>query len=248
MKTFRVHSPHRTSLHVIALKGLLMLRKGEQWSWVSDQIDSDVWILDAVKASPEALTDLVQSYESCLHKPLVVFLTDGKLTSPHSAWLSIRAPVHVTKLFQLLDRGLVDHARGEAATSASATAGGQTLEHQLVFDRSLLESRAIKLKQWPNVTRYGHELKYVQACAFLLQEYRQYEALEQLDLTSEELDRLLRDAHDQGFLDAQPPLNQSIKINSMPSNVIPFKSGKSRLSSIEPMGFFRKIMQRFALS
>lgn len=244
MNTLNVHSPHRASLHVIALKGLLMLRKGEQWSWVPNHATADVWVLDALKTSSAELTDLVQSYQSCTNKPTVIYLTDGKKTSPHAEWLSIRAPVHVTKLFQLLD----EHLPEKTTTKATVTTVLRSAaKHEWVFDRALLESRTIQLTQWPNITRYGHELKYVQACAFLLAGHRGYSELMRLELNDEELKTLLSDAHQQGFLVANPPLSR-VAPETASSNIIPFQAVKKRSLNFEPKDFFHKMMKRFAFS
>lgn len=241
METLKVHSPHRTSLHVIALKGLLMLRKQEQWSWVPSQVSADVWVLDALKSSDAELNHWVQEYQSCTSKPVVVYLTDGKKEVPHDAWLSIRAPVHVTKFFRLLDDQLSPHTSIDVCNT-------QTTKHEWVFDRALLEARRVKLKQWPNITRYGHELKYVQACAFLLASDRGYAELKQLNLTDAELTQLLGDAHKQNFLMVQPPLDEPVQTRQASSNVIPFQPPSRLSASVELKGFFRKMMKRFALS
>lgn len=178
---------------MLAFKAALGLRP-ERWVWCNDRQQASWWVVDAtLGVSEDWTTDLRNEKEG--------FRTQGALLARDWAavgdpvWTFLKLPLQVNIVYRWLDACLLQHP-----------------EHRL-----LLSGQRLKLKRWPNMSRYSSAsslaggMNLTVACARLLKDWVTYEEAVSIANDKAALDVLLMDAQRDGILEmASPVLAASI--------------------------------------
>ncbi|MBH2044807.1 MAG: hypothetical protein I8H87_15115 [Comamonadaceae bacterium] len=183
---FGVWSPHRESTSVLAFKASLGLRP-EQWVWCHDRQQASLWVVDAdLGVSEDWTTDLRNEKEG--------FRTQGALLARDWAaiedpvWTFLKLPLQVNIVYRWLDVCLLQYPE----------------------PRLLLSGQRLKLKRWPNMSRYSSAtslasgMNLTVACARLLKDWVTYEDAIAIADDKNALDVLLMDAKRDGILETAP--------------------------------------------
>lgn len=190
---FGVWSPHRDSHSVLSFKAMLRLRL-EPWTWQEHANQASWWVVDGTRSIPQELTAAL--YREKANSP-----THGALLAPDwsavqdPVWTFFKAPLQVNLVYRWIEACRQQHAQV-----------------------SSLSGRQLKLKRWPNMTRYTADISVADsiqltvACSRLLGEWTSYEQVLALVNQSEALDALLADAQREGILEIAsdaPPVTPS---------------------------------------
>ncbi len=182
---FGVWSPHRDSHSVLSFKAMLGLRV-EPWTWQDHAQQAAWWIIDGTRQIPEDLT-------AALYREKASSPTHGALLAPDwsavqdPVWTFFKAPLQVNLVYRWIDAC-----------------------RQQNVHLSSLSGRQLKLRRWPNMTRYtaniavADSIQLTVACARLLGEWTSYEQVIALVTQPKALDALLADAQREGILDIAP--------------------------------------------
>lgn len=186
--TFGVWSPHRESTSVLAFKSALGLRP-ERWVWCDDRQQASWWVVDAaLGVSEDWTTDLRKEKEG--------FRTQGALLARDWAavgdpvWAFLKLPLQVDIVYRWVDACLLQHPE----------------------PRLLLSGQRLKLKRWPNMSRYSSAsnlaggMNLTVACARLLKDWVTYEEAISIASDKAALDGLLMDAQRDGILEMASPV------------------------------------------
>ena len=175
-------SPHRDSNSVVAFKAVLGLRT-ERWVWYDEPQKATWWLVDGLRDSNNGLTLALMDARSTA-------LVHGALLAPD--WSAMRDPVWAFVKVPLLAKGVYNWVDSCLLLHpASPTWEG----HQL------------KLRRWPNMSRYGAgadagtAVALTAACAQLLKEFISYEDLLRALPHKSKIDSLLVDALQDGILE-----------------------------------------------
>jgi hypothetical protein len=188
---FGIWSPHRESTSVLAFKAAIGLRP-ERWVWCSERHQASWWVVDAALGVSEDWTNDLRNKKDG-------FITHGALLARDWAavvdpvWTFFRLPLQVNIVYRWLDACLLQHP-----------------EPQL-----LLSGQRLKLKRWPNMSRYSSAsslaggMNLTVACARLLKDWVTYEEAVSIANDKAALDVLLVDAQRDGILETAPPVPAS---------------------------------------
>lgn len=154
--------------------------------------NASVWIVDGANRGTDP--QLLNHYSRLLHRPRVAFLVNDPASRvPHDEWTRFTVPVEASEVHHWL--GLSPAAVDTAGAGLGSDA-----------DAPWRHGR-IRLKQWPNLARYGRygaDGGLVAACMKLLQASSDYRTLLADGVRPEGLDALLADTWRSGLLTVDP--------------------------------------------
>lgn len=188
---FAVWSPHRESNSVVAFKAVLGLR-AERWVWYDEPQKATWWLVDGLRDSNSDLTLALMNAKSTA-------FVHGALLAPdwsamrHPVWAFFKVPLAGDGVYNWVDSCLLMHPASCA-----------------------WEGHRLKLRRWPNMSRYGADtdvgtaVALTAACAQLLKEFISYEDLLGVLPQKSKIDVLLTDALQDGIL-------EMVKIPEAPS-------------------------------
>lgn len=199
---FAVWSPHRDSNSVVSFKAVLGMR-AERWVWHDEPQRATWWLVDGLRDPNNSLT---------------VALVDARLTAPiHGAllapdwsavrdptWAFFKVPLLAKSVYSWVDSCLLLHPASPA-----------------------WEGCELKLRRWPNMSRYGADtdtgtaVLLTAACAQLLKEFTSYENLLRTVPHKSKIDLLLADALHDGILDIAKREEPADTINSNSNSQLP---------------------------
>lgn len=186
-----VWTPSRDSAGTRAFMATLRLHSTD-WHWTERAEQARWWIIDA--AAEADLPALLTHYGQLADKPRVAFLAAQLSQLPHPAWTFFKPPVQSGLIFNWV-RPHVGVAPAAVAPAPRSAAGPERPWRQGL----------LRLRRWPNVSRYGNALELTVACSRLLAAPATYEQVLQWQVPAALLDELLADAHAQGLLQIEPP-------------------------------------------
>ncbi len=176
-----------------AFMSALRLRP-ERWTWVDRPEKAGWWVVDGTIARDRG--SLIDLHARC-DQPRVAFLAQNLVDLPHPGWTYFRTPLRVPVLFKWLDSQLARRRHFDGAVEAPGLAASAP-------DAPWRRHR-FRLRQWPNVSRYGDTLEIATTCAQLLRQPHDVAAALAHGIAHDVLERLLADAHAAGnlILDAE---------------------------------------------
>ncbi|ODU09847.1 MAG: hypothetical protein ABS84_07100 [Rubrivivax sp. SCN 71-131] len=173
-------TPTRESASTLAFMSTLRLHSSD-WQWVDAPEQARWWVIDA--GAHEDLPALATLYDRLPEKPQVAFLAAQLSQLPRPSWAFFKPPVKSGLVFNWI-------RPHEASRSGAATAGASHPWRQ----------GRLRLRRWPNMSRYGNTLELTVACSRLLAAPASYEQMLQWQVPAPLLERLLADAHESGLL------------------------------------------------
>lgn len=175
-----------------------MTLRTEEWRYVENMQDAKWWVIQI--ASPEQEQDIINLYKKQVDRPIVVIIKESGDSEFHKSWSVLRMPFNFVTFFQWVDDVI---SRGIQAGKANqvddflASHVSKTNE-QATFKPWLNEP--FRLTAWPNVERYGRDMKLVLYCSKMLRGYCKYNDLIKIGIDPEVLQRILNDAAENNIL------------------------------------------------
>ena len=182
-----VWTPTRESPGVRAFMATMRLHS-TNWQWTEQADQARWWVIDA--SAGIDLTELLKHHDRMAEKPSVAFLANQLSQLPRPAWTFFKPPVQAGLIFNWI--------RPHVTTSSAPTQPGPA------HDRQPWRHGLLRLRRWPNVSRYGNTLELTVACSRLLAAPASYEEVLGWNVPPAVLDPLLADAHRQGLLQHEP--------------------------------------------
>ncbi len=167
-----------------AFMSALRLRP-ERWTWVDRPEKAGWWVVDGTASRDRG--NLLDLHARC-DQPRVAFLAQYLTDLPHPGWTYFRTPLRVPVLFQWLDSQLARRRHLRDATDT--TKGPVPAEAAMPWHQ-----HRFRLRQWPNVSRYGDALEITTTCAQLLRHPHDLAGALAHGIAPDVLERLLADAH-----------------------------------------------------
>ncbi|HNT38447.1 MAG TPA: hypothetical protein PKO45_04930 [Rubrivivax sp.] len=191
-----VWTPTRESASTMAFMSTLRLHS-TAWHWVDAPGQARWWVIDAgAYDDPTALTALTDDYDRMPWKPHVAFLAAQLSQLPRPSWTFFKPPVKSGLVFNWIRPHGGQDAFGVSARPHAATVPAG--------EAPPWRQGLLRLRRWPNMSRYGNTLELTVACSRLLAAPASYEQLLQGAVPAPLLDRLLADAHEAGMLQLEP--------------------------------------------
>ncbi len=188
---FGVWSPHRDSNSVRAFKAALSLRP-EPWQWHEDMKRASWWIIDGTQTTLDSLTsDLQAQKKNGVIHTVVLAPSWNHIEDP--VWVFFKVPLNIKLVYGWIDRCLLQR-----------------------LPPSPLARQHLRLRRWPNLTRYSasgapaDSMHLTLACSRLLENWASYEEVVAIAKNTLLIDRMLADARQDGILDTSataPALN-----------------------------------------
>lgn len=173
---------------MLAFKAALGLRP-ERWVWCNDRQQASWWVVDAAMGiSEDWTTDLRNEKEGLRTQGALLARDWAAVGDP--VWTFLKLPLQVNIVYRWLDACLLQHPE----------------------PRLLLSGQRLKLKRWPNMSRYSSAsslavgMNLTVACASLLKDWVTYENAVSIANDKAALDVLLMDAKRDGILETAPPV------------------------------------------
>lgn len=178
-----------------SLMAAVRLRMTESWEWTSSPVNAHVWVVDG--ASENYLSKQIKSLFTKCHKPPTAFFEEKNDTENfvdmHPEWRLMFKPMSFEKVNAWLEESLPNLTK---LRSMDADAELQ----QAAEIKEPWRKESFFLRQWPNMARYGANLQLTMLCGQLLLTPMDYTKAAEVVGEEKELDRLLRDAHNDGLL------------------------------------------------
>lgn len=176
-------TPTRDSAAARAFMATLRLHS-VSWEWAEQAEQARWWVLDARAIAD--LPALLECYGRMPVKPRVAFLAAQLSALPCPAWTFFKPPVQSGLIFNWIRPHIASAA---VPPDAAPDHAHPPWRHGLM-----------RLRRWPNVSRYGNALELTVACSRLLTAPASYEQVLQWNVPAPLLDQLLADTHRQGLL------------------------------------------------
>lgn len=175
----------------MAFKSLLGMNE-RRWAWQDDPNAAALWVIDATCPEPVGLSQLLQERKAQGGYQGVVLAGQFPAQAVYSGWTFLKVPLQMDKVFGWLDQCFPDRAEQNVGW--------------------LAPEQPMRLKTWPNVSRYNRLLdgksgaiELAAACGQLLSKPCAYPELSQAcPHALRALDALLADAQQQGILMIEP--------------------------------------------
>lgn len=179
---FGVWSPHRDSNSIRAFKAALNMRS-EPWHWYEDKQMASWWVIDGTQTSLGSLNSaLAEHKKSGPIQALILAPSWNNIEDP--VWSFFKTPLNTAVLFAWIDRCIQQH-----------------------LPQAVLAGQHLRLKRWPNLTRYNSAIDnpadgvhLALACARMLESSTTYEEIAVIAQNRALLDKLLADARQAGIL------------------------------------------------
>ena len=193
-----VWTPTRESASTLAFMSTLRLHS-RAWQWVDAPEQARWWVVDA--GAHEDLGALAAHYDRLPEKPRVAFLAAQLNQLPRPSWTFFKPPVKSGLVFNWV--------RPHEGRSGAAVPGKSTLRAAVSTPAAApvaageappWRQGVLRLRRWPNMSRYGNTLELTVACSRLLAAPASYAQLLQWSVPAPLLDRLRADAHEAGLL------------------------------------------------
>lgn len=155
------------------------------WQWAQDSEQAAWWIVDSSAGSDVAA--LAARYDQLERKPKVAFLAGHMKDLPRTSWAFFQRPVRSAIIHNWVRPHVGEH--GVASISGA-----------LPEARPDWRQGWLRLRKWPNVSRYGNRLELTIACSRMLAAPMSYAQVVELGISESLLDQLLADAHRDGLL------------------------------------------------
>ena len=176
----------------MAFKSLLSMNE-RPWAWQDDPNAAALWVIDATCPEPAGLSQLLREHKAQGAYQGVVLASGFPAQAVQGGWTFLKVPLQMDKVFAWLDQCFPDRA--------SQNAGWVPPEQPM------------RLKVWPNVSRYNGLLdgksgaiELAAACGQMLAKPCAYPDLRlACPHALRALDALLADAQQQGILVMEPP-------------------------------------------
>jgi hypothetical protein len=204
---FGVWSPHRDSNSVRAFKAALSLRS-EPWQWHEDMKRASWWVIDGTQTTLDSLTsDLQTQKKNGVIHTVVLAPSWNHIEDP--VWVFFKVPLNIKLVYGWIDRSLLQR-----------------------LPPSPLAGQQLRLKRWPNLTRYNancapaDSMHLTIACARLLEHWASYEEMLAIAKNPLLFDRMLADARQEGILDtsAPAPVSEHSPASGTPETKTPEKT------------------------
>lgn len=197
-----IWSPTRESASTLAFMATLRLHS-PAWEWADTPHQARWWLVDATSGQVDSstLAALATHYDGLTEKPRVAFLAAQLGQLPRPSWTFFKPPVKSGLIFNWV-RPPAAAVAVVAAAAAAAAAEASTAVPRAAAAAALPPWRQgqLRLRRWPNISRYGNRLELTVACSRLLSAPASYEQVLQWSVPAELLDRLLADALRDGLL------------------------------------------------
>ncbi len=240
MKRNAIWTSTPQSIRIRAFMAALKLRKEDRWHLVEHYTDSQLWLFDGRMGNWEPLQRL---YTQAQQKPEIIIVgsPDCEPNVPHRV---LEIPIKARAVLKLVD----EIAPAQHSTSARDLANStQRQASQKDVSRKNSSDIASKdwqkmvfcLKAWPNVSKYDskHRVVITLTCAKIMNNYHDYQSVQQWGLTPPALDSFLNDTYDSALL----AVKESTRSND---------SGNqgSNYDDDENKGLVKRLLKRFGYS
>lgn len=198
----------------------LRFRRGERWEWTHDPQLAMWRVVDATAAYE---LEHVLPPEDLPMAPAVALLSSRQISgeivlSGQQAWTDFPRCPTVAQVFGWVNvhKARMDDSKAEAfapteaehpvsETAAREAETAITVARQRPIAASQpYHAARFRLRRWPNMARYGHDLVCITACAKLLQGMHSFAQARQLGLAEDDLERILCEALQAGNLEMEP--------------------------------------------
>lgn len=183
-----------------------MTLRDETWQHKASIENAKWWIL--YQPDQQTKQDIMARYKAVeTDRPIVVILEDEGRTEFHKSWAVLRMPLNYVLFFQWLDNLLLKIQHGDASALthdfSDDDRSGNSVAHDLVEQATWLHSR-FRLTSWPNVARFGDDLKVVLYCSKMVRGYCSHAQLINMGMNEDQLSNLLTFAETKGLVQYEP--------------------------------------------
>lgn len=200
----------------MAFKSLLGMNE-RRWEWREEPDAAALWVIDASCLEPAGLSQLLQEHKKQGAHQGVVLASHFPAQAVQGGWTFLKVPLHMDKVFGWIDQCFADRPAQSSAW--------------------VPPEQPVRLKVWPNVSRYNSLLdgksgaiELAAACGQMLAKPCSYPDLRlACPHALLALDALLADAQQQGILTMEPKIasrvSGQVRPNEAPKPTQPPSSG-----------------------
>lgn len=176
-----------------------MILRQEKWQYVQHKQDAKWWVVYAPTKAIEQ--EIMALYKQQSVKPIMVILKDEGRSEYHPSWAVLRMPLNYVTFFKWLDELAGQLSNGELSSGELSTelnAEPQNMPSDVDdsknFEQESWYSEPFRLSRWPNVARFGDDMKVVLFCSKMLRGFCTREQLVALGMDNQQFVSLLSTA------------------------------------------------------
>lgn len=180
-----------------------MTLRDEAWEPRASIENAKWWVL--YQPDQRTKQDIMARYTAVeTDRPIIVILEDEGRSEFHKSWAVLRMPLNYVLFFQWLDGLMLKIQQGGAASLTHDFSDDEKADHTSAY--ALPEENAwlyhrFRLTSWPNVARFGDDMKIVLYCSKMVRGYCSFNQLIRLGISDEQLTNILAFSDAQGFID-----------------------------------------------